>query len=147
MKDDFMFKDKVYFVDKDVFGDKEEHCYELRCEDGWAIGYPHNEDDVEIEIDYPKRDFVVNNESLSEYVLRYCGLYDCKAEDINYGDIMLALGTIVKDDGITEWCSNCCDEVSLVSKFEAQTCPNCGERILPCSMCFMDSCDDCPLSE
>lgn len=143
--EDFIFRDEVYFFDEDVFGDKEEHCYEVRCSDGWAIGYPLDEEDVEIEINYPKRDFVVSNESLSKYVLRYCGLYDQKAENINYGDIMLSLGIIVKEKGVDEWCSHCCEEVQLVSRFEAQICPNCGERILPCSICFMESCNECPL--
>ena len=51
-------------------------------------------------------------------------------------------------DKIFEWCPYCCDEVELDNKFEAQICPSCGNRILPCCLC--ETClgwdTDCPLN-
>lgn len=149
MKEEFIWNDAVYLADKDVFGDEDERCYQVRCSDGWAVGYPaeDTEDELpEIEFTYPKLDFVRNHKDLAEYVLRYCGLYDQKAKDINYGDVMLALGEIVKENGISEWCAHCEEEVSLWSCFEPQTCPNCGNKILPCSMCYSENCNNCPLN-
>lgn len=48
-------------------------------------------------------------------------------------------------DYTTEWCSYCGKEVDI-APFGLSYCPNCGERILPCSMCdaFKVGCDRCP---
>lgn len=48
---------------------------------------------------------------------------------------------------IQEWCSNCCQEVTIDAEFKEQVCPNCGEIILPCSLCDMDTveCSKCKL--
>jgi hypothetical protein len=42
---------------------------------------------------------------------------------------------------IVEWCSNCCCEVGLTPTMTIQRCPNCGDYIIPCSLCNWDSCD------
>ena len=34
-----------------------------------------------------------------------------------------------------EWCSSCGGEVTLPAKLEQMVCPECGERIYPCSTC------------
>lgn len=44
-------------------------------------------------------------------------------------------------DYTTEWCS-CCGEEVDIKPFGISFCSNCGEQILPCSMC--DECGDCP---
>lgn len=48
---------------------------------------------------------------------------------------------------VYEWCPHCETEVKLDSLFEKQTCPNCGETILPCALCDCDTvkCNECPL--
>ena len=49
---------------------------------------------------------------------------------------------------VYEWCPYCEQEVKLKAEFAVQTCPSCGMRIVPCSMCDdCDSCDDCPLDK
>lgn len=50
---------------------------------------------------------------------------------------------------ITEWCQHCDTEVELDNVFKVHVCPNCGARILPCSMCDWDveKCNKCPLSK
>lgn len=44
-----------------------------------------------------------------------------------------------------EWCPDCEVEVVLLAEFKEQICPNCGERILPCSICEDMACSRCPL--
>lgn len=48
-------------------------------------------------------------------------------------------------DYTTEWCPNCCEEV-VIAPFGISFCSNCGEPILPCSMCDMHyvDCGNCP---
>ena len=55
-------------------------------------------------------------------------------------------------DTIVEWCAECEAEV-LIPAFGVSRCPECGARILPCSMCgevgddglvSMRCWDDCP---
>lgn len=54
----------------------------------------------------------------------------------------------------SELCPHCEKEVELDNIFKVQTCPNCGKRILPCSICEFKTkeeenyylhCDNCPL--
>lgn len=49
------------------------------------------------------------------------------------------------DEYCTEWCPCCDTEVSIPS-FGVSFCPNCGELIIPCSMCNPDyhDCRECP---
>lgn len=45
-----------------------------------------------------------------------------------------------------EWCSECETEVVLPSRFEAYKCPECGNQILPCNLCYYNvECSKCPL--
>ena len=50
---------------------------------------------------------------------------------------------------ITEVCPFCDCEVELEEVFERQTCPNCGKKICPCTMCDPDKCkcSECPLKK
>lgn len=49
------------------------------------------------------------------------------------------------DEYCVEWCS-CCDTEVVIRSFGVSFCPNCGERILPCTMCDTDyiDCRHCP---
>ena len=51
------------------------------------------------------------------------------------------------EDTIVEWCPNCCYEVNIKNKAEKQTCPVCGEDILPCSLCNHNyvNCNKCTI--
>lgn len=46
---------------------------------------------------------------------------------------------------ISELCPHCENEVEIKESFTNQKCPECGKRILPCSMCKMDetNCNEC----
>lgn len=46
------------------------------------------------------------------------------------------------EDKATEFCNYCDAEVEIANRFIPQICPNCGEILLPCNMCF--DCQDCP---
>lgn len=49
------------------------------------------------------------------------------------------------DEYCDEWCP-CCDTEVVIPSFGISFCPNCGEPILPCSMCDTDynDCRKCP---
>ena len=50
---------------------------------------------------------------------------------------------------VYEWCPHCETEVKLDAKLKKQTCPNCGETILPCALCDYDvvKCAECPIDK
>jgi predicted RNA-binding Zn-ribbon protein involved in translation (DUF1610 family) len=48
---------------------------------------------------------------------------------------------------IYEVCPFCEQEVELENKYNPQKCPNCGEYILPCSICDKDTCINCELEK
>lgn len=90
-------EEEAMFCSPSFFGDDYEHCYDVDCCDGWASGALHDPNDdapKTIKLTYPTLAEVLANEELTSYVLRYRGLWDCTKEDINYGDIMMALGEI-----------------------------------------------------
>ena len=98
---DFVEEDEVLVTDKELFGDNEEHAYDMRCHDGWAEGTPSNDEEglpARIRMEYPTLEDVLGDRKLTNYVLNYRGLHDLGAEDITYGDIMMALGKIDKTD-------------------------------------------------
>ena len=53
-----------------------------------------------------------------------------------------------EDNGVWELCPKCEAEVFIL-KDQVSNCPNCGERIIPCSMCIecIASGDYCPVWE
>jgi hypothetical protein len=95
---DFIQRDNVEFSDEEVFGDKDVHEFNCDCYDGVAFCYERNTSKVlpDLIVEYPKREDVMQDKMLCDCILKYCGLYDLGYEDINYGDIMLALGKINK---------------------------------------------------
>lgn len=42
-----------------------------------------------------------------------------------------------------EFCP-CCDSDIPVNKFKKFKCPECGEILLPCSLCDIEGCYNCP---
>lgn len=88
------------FCAPSFFGDDYEHCYDVDCYDGWAIGTRCNLMDADaptaVLLTYPTLAEVLATDELSAYVLRYRGLYDLTPEDIHYGDIMMAFGALLK---------------------------------------------------
>ena len=90
-------KEEALFINEKVFGDDDEHQYDVVCYDGYAIATAKGEGiPGKLEVTYPLLEDVLSNEEQSEYVLNYRGLFDLKPRDIHYGDIMFALGKIVR---------------------------------------------------
>ena len=52
-----------------------------------------------------------------------------------------------EEEKVTEWCPYCDLETELEPIFQKQNCQECGEDILPCSMCIPDKvdCSNCPI--
>ena len=102
----FIQEEDVLLQDKDIFGDNNEHSYNCRCYDGWAIGVLSDIEDKnapkQVRLKYPKLKEVLDDEEMTNYVMTYRGLNDedCAYKegfepfDIHYGDIMMALGKI-----------------------------------------------------
>lgn len=96
---DFIQEDDVLIQDEGIFGDSDEHSYDCKCYDGWAIGELSDPEDenapVRVRLKYPRIEEVLGNEELADYVMRYRGLNNGGGmPDIHYGDIMMALGKI-----------------------------------------------------
>ena len=74
--------------------------YDLMCFNGVAIGTLNVDVSYaprEIILHYPKLIDVLDNEELSDYVLKYRGLHNLKKEDIHYGDVMMCYGRVCKN--------------------------------------------------
>lgn len=104
----FIQEEDVLLQDENIFGDSDEHRYNCRCYDGWAIGVLSDIEDKnapkKVRLKYPKLKEVLDNEKMANYVMTYRGLNvkDAHKEgfepfDIHYGDVMMALGKI---DGV-----------------------------------------------
>lgn len=90
-------EEDVLFTNKMVFGDTEEHYYDVDCYDGYGIGTTDEEGiPSEIRVEYPTLDEVLADDEKAEYVLEYRGLWDLEPSDITFGDIMMAYGRVVK---------------------------------------------------
>lgn len=93
-------KDEMLFTNKKVFGDNEEHEYNVKCYDGYAMAEPtENElknfpNAPKLRLIYPKLDELSDNKKIE--VLEYRGLYDEPAEKCNYADVCMRYGKIVK---------------------------------------------------
>ena len=84
----------VLFCDEDIFGDEEEHEYDVDCADGAAVAHTKNEKDPQtLLLTYPKMAEVAKNEDMVDDIRDYRGLpYN---EKIHYGDVMMYCGKIV----------------------------------------------------
>lgn len=66
------------------------------CSDKLAIAIEQSDEERKFcyFLQYPSLQEVLNSKALTNDVLRYCGLYDLTAKDLNYGDLMLTFGEI-----------------------------------------------------
>lgn len=102
----FILEEDIFFTDKKIFKDEEEHYYTCKCYDGVAICTPFYDEEDEEEnknspmliVTYPKKEDVLKNNDLCQDILTYRGLYDLKKNQIHYGDIMLYMGELTKVD-------------------------------------------------
>lgn len=97
MKKDFINEIEVIFQDEKIFGDNEEHYYDVMCYDGYGIGISSDgfSTPKEIKITYPKLSEILEDKDRTNYILKYRGLHDLNERDIHYGDIMMAFGKII----------------------------------------------------
>ena len=99
---DYIFREDVLLYDSAIFGDDDEHEYNAKCYDGYAIAERSETEDgkvpLKLKMTYPKLSEVLKDDALAKEVLDYSGLFDLQPKDINYGDIMLCFGTIEKLD-------------------------------------------------
>ena len=84
----------VMFCNEDIFGDDEEHEYDVDCADGAAVAHSKDDNDTAtLLLTYPKMDEVIATEDMVNEIRDYRGFnYD---EKIHYGDIMMFCGKIV----------------------------------------------------
>ena len=52
-----------------------------------------------------------------------------------------------KDETVYEYCNHCEWEVPLPLELGTYNCPNCGLKIINCTMCNNGKCDSCDLSK
>lgn len=90
----YIEEEDVLITNKNIFGDEEEHIYDLRCFDGYAECEPQNDSDPELVMIYPKIEEVRSDETMSDHILKYRGLCDLSADDITFGDIAITYGKI-----------------------------------------------------
>ena len=127
-----------FILETDIELDDRDGLFECKCYDGYAICEEYD-GNTKVVMTYPTLAEVVADEDLCDKILEYRGLYDLKAKDIHFGDVMIVLGEAkAMTDGTpcTEWCPHCDTEVELKGKLEVQPCPNCGEMIYPCNLCL-----------
>lgn len=84
----------------------DEVAYDFTCYDGHATG--NRVDDIleapkTIEMEYPTLAEVLADKDKARYILEYRGLYDLNANDIHYGDVMMAYGEMRKQFDLTTW--------------------------------------------
>ena len=95
---DFIIKNNVVLVNKDVFGDEKEHSYTFKCYDGHSVGTLNdiNTDNISpnIALTYPKLEDVLSDKEMTENIIKHCGLFN-QYDDINFGHIMETYGEIV----------------------------------------------------
>lgn len=86
---------EIIFVDKGVFGDEEEHYFNCKCHDGYAIGKAADDEDCGVDkilVIYPTLE-AVSKLKLKEEILDWFGLHD--KEDITFGDVAIKYGHII----------------------------------------------------
>lgn len=87
-------EEAVIYCDEKIFGDDEEHEYDVDCADGAAVAHAKNEKDPQtLLLSYPKMADVAKDEDMVDDIREYRGLpYN---EKIHYGDVMMYCGKIV----------------------------------------------------
>ena len=97
-KFDYLVEEAMLLTDKKIFGDNEEHEYDVYCQDGRAIAIPAIGELLErpksprlLELTYPKKDELTQEQK--KKCLEYRGLY-VDASMCHVGDICMSLGKI-----------------------------------------------------
>ena len=97
-KFDYLVEEGMLFTDKKIFGDNEEHEYDVYCQDGRAIAIPaigelleHPKSPRLLELIYPKKDELTPEQK--EKCLENRGLF-LGASQCHVGDICMSLGKI-----------------------------------------------------
>lgn len=106
MSKKYILEEEIFFVDKKIFKDENEHYYTCKCYDGVAICTPYYDEYDEEEnknlpmiiSTYPKKKDILKDDDLSQKILDYRGLFDLRKNQIHYGDIMMYLGKLTKVD-------------------------------------------------
>jgi len=95
------YEDNMLLSDKKVFGDNDEHDYDLFCYDGYAVAIPTVGELVTnpnapkvLMLTYPKLE-VFSDEQKRE-ILDYRGIYDEAAHMCNYADVCMRYGKITQ---------------------------------------------------
>lgn len=74
--------------------------YDLKCYDGYATGVRTDADadaPATITMDYPILADILADEDAVAEVLTYRGLYDLRAENIHFGDVMMRYGIVINN--------------------------------------------------
>ena len=90
-----IIEEDILFSDKNIFGDNEEHSYDVECYDGYGVATA-NEEGIpkKLKVTYPTLSVVLKDEGLCRDILKYRGLHDLDSNDIHYGDVMMCFGEI-----------------------------------------------------
>ena len=101
VKTDYI-EENMLFTDKKIFGDNEEHEFDVFCYDGRAIAIPAicelldnvgNEKYPRLlEVLYPKKEELTDEQKIE--CLHYRGIYDQPASMCHAGDICMSLGKL-----------------------------------------------------
>ena len=98
-KTNYLEEEGMLFTNKKIFGDNEEHEYDVFCRDGHAIAIPAVGELITnpqaprlLELTYPKRDELTKEQKVK--CLEYRGIYDQPASMCNVGDICMSLGKL-----------------------------------------------------
>lgn len=76
----------------------------------------------------------------------FANLYNTyQLEDLTNND-KYTMRIYTMDTKIIEYCPHCECEVLIDTKFEIQTCPVCGKKIVPCNLCNGICCQNCSLN-
>ena len=94
----YLVEEGMLFTNKKIFGDNEEHEYDVYCQDGRAIAIPaigelleHPKSPRLLELTYPKKDELTKEQK--EECLKYRGIYQ-PASMCHVGDICMSLGKL-----------------------------------------------------
>lgn len=106
MKNKPIIEDGILLTNKKIFGDNEEHAYDIICHDGIAIGTKSIDEPEKLPttiiLIYPLRDTILTNRVKSREVLEYRGLDELSPNEITFGDIMVKYGVIATMEEVRE---------------------------------------------
>lgn len=95
-KKNYRIEKGIALTDKNFFGDNHEHYYTIKCYDGYGLATRENNgvnEPRELKMVYPTLEEVLADRKKCTEVINYRG---SQFNDINFGDIMLCYGKILK---------------------------------------------------